>query len=143
MRTFVLAWTVEPEVASEKDALDMLLAGLAAKGIGHVYCMNPTLQWTVTFSSGEEVLARWFPPDDRHPPIPQAVDRALFEGRPVAIVGYLDQLEEFRRAERRLDKRPLAPIEVAGRYFMVERPYPELLDALGFQLNSVAPPGPG
>lgn len=135
-RTLVLAWTVEPRVASERQALDALLAALSVQDVGHVYCTNPTLQWTITFTSREEVLARWMPPDDRYPPIPRAVDRALRSGDRVALVGYLDDLPGVLQAVERLRHPTPAVTEIEGRYFVLPRPHPDLLKALGFQLNS-------
>lgn len=140
MRALVLAWTVEPKVASEREALNALLAELEARGIGHVYCMNPVLQWTITFSSEERTLARWHPPDDRFPPIPLAVDRALRGGAPVALVGYLEQADEIRRAQERHPPLGGEVIPVAKRYLLFPDPAPELLERLGFILNPAAIP---
>lgn len=135
MRAQVMAWTVAPQVESERHALDVLLAGLSARGIGHVYCTNPVLQWTITFTSGEEILARWHPPDDRYPPIPRAVDEALREGERVGLVGYLDELPAVLDAAGRLGHPTPAVTEIEGRYFILPRPHPELLESLGYQLN--------
>lgn len=139
MRSLVLAWTVEPRVASERAALDELLAELEGRGIGHVYCMNPVLQWTLTFTSGERVLARWHAPDDRDPAIPRAVDRALFDGGPVGLVGYVDQLEEMQRTQGRVGARVGEgggeAVVVGDRYALLASPGPELLERLGFRLN--------
>lgn len=137
MRTLALAWTVEPKVESERAALDALLAELEGRGIAHVYCLNPMLQWTVTFTSGERILARWTPPDDRDPAIPQAVDRALAQGGRVAVIGYADQLEVVLRANPSAGDPATTPELVAGRYFLLPDPDRALLERLGFKLNAV------
>lgn len=139
MRGLVLAWTVEPQVPSERQALESLIGELEGEQISHVYCLNPTLQWTITFTSGEKVLARWLPPDDRYPPIPEAVDRALREGEPTALVGYIDQMDDVRRALASSPEIFAEPAEIGGRYFILSGPTPGFLERLGFLLNPASP----
>lgn len=69
-----------------------LVDALAQKGVGHVYCLDPMLQWNIIFLSQERVIARWVDPTDRFPEYPARVDRARLAGSPVALVGQPDPL---------------------------------------------------
>jgi len=126
-------------VRGEERALEGLLSELEAKGVNHVYSLGPLLQWIITFSSGERVIARWVAPRDRYPAYPAAVDAALRDGAPVALIG-----EGFQRASvepllRRRGQEDAPPRSVANRYFVVHDPPAELIRALGFQLNEPTP----
>ncbi|MGD8377215.1 MAG: hypothetical protein PVF68_13860 [Acidobacteriota bacterium] len=64
-----------------------LVAVLEARGVHHVYCLDPMFQWNLTWGSRERIVARWVDPVDRFPDYPAQVDAARLAGRPVAIVG--------------------------------------------------------
>jgi hypothetical protein len=63
-----------------------VLATLDARGVHHVYCLDPMFQWNLVWASREAVLARWVDPVDRIPEIPARVDAARRAGLPVAVV---------------------------------------------------------
>lgn len=64
-----------------------LVAELEARGVHHVYCLDPMFQWNLTWGSRERIVARWVDPVDRFPDYPARVDAARLAGRPVAVVG--------------------------------------------------------
>ncbi|MBN1558028.1 MAG: glycosyltransferase family 39 protein [Lentisphaerae bacterium] len=112
---------------TQEAALGRLIDELEERGIGHVYCLDPSLQWNLMFASGERILARWKEPEDRCPGYPRAVDRALRAGRPAAIVGKRRQLAGVRE-----NLREVAVCETAAYFFApVERE--AIVRALGFR----------
>jgi hypothetical protein len=123
-----------------------LVAELGARGIHHVYSFDPMLHWSIIFVSREGIMARWVHPTDRIPAYPLAVDRALFAGKPVAVVGWKDDAGPLRQA---LDRAGLTAVRlepVAGRFFILRTSDPTLLRGLRFYLNegeaAVAPGAP-
>jgi hypothetical protein len=63
-----------------------VLAALDARGVRHVYCLDPMFQWNLAWASRERVVARWVDPVDRVPAHPASVDAARLAGLPVAVV---------------------------------------------------------
>jgi hypothetical protein len=118
-----------------EESLDQLIDDLDAQDIHHVYSLDPMLQWNIIFASGEKVVARWSDPRDRRPEYPAQVDRALFAGQNVAIVGTASSLEAFREFLQEQGSGTM-PIHKAGdRYFWLPNPNRNLLRAIGFELN--------
>ena len=76
-----------PPGVSEGRATRAVVEYLEHQGIHDVYSFLPLLQWTLMFESGDAIQARWTAVGDRYPPAGLAVDRALREGKPVALVG--------------------------------------------------------
>ncbi|MCG3129915.1 MAG: hypothetical protein FLDDKLPJ_00653 [Phycisphaerae bacterium] len=113
--------------------IDALVSELEAAGVGHVYCMDAMLQWHVIYASRERVLARWFEELDRVPEYPKAVDAALRENRPVALIGldvdradlnaYLDDIAYVGARAR----------TVGRSFFLLPQPDEELLRRLRFK----------
>jgi len=124
-----------------RTAFGALLARLRAAGVRHVYCSDPMWQWTIMWESGEQIVARWLHPEDRVPDFPAAVDRALFEGRPVAFVGQVAEVGELAAALQAAG-RPGAPEIVAGTFTVVVDPGIDVIRRLGFILNEPANLGP-
>jgi hypothetical protein len=110
----------------EAAALGELVQHLEARGIGHVYCFGPMLQWKVMFASRGRVVARWSAPRDRVAAYVAAVDGARAANRPIALIGEARSLETTRTRLARSGF-PDEPVFVADRYFVVEQPSPELL----------------
>ena len=65
------------------------------------------------------------------------VDRALFSGKEVAIVGTAAQLHQVERIIARHWPRGVPYKTVAGRYFWISEPSAQLLMRLGFNLNNL------
>ena len=96
---------------------------------------HPTFQWNLVFYSGERVAARWLDPVDRLPELPRDVDRALREGKKVAIVGWTRQIGWL---ERRLERAGITGVVLrrAGyRYFWISDPSAALIRAAGFRAS--------
>ncbi|HEY7372486.1 MAG TPA: hypothetical protein VIF57_10035, partial [Polyangia bacterium] len=73
-----------------RDALGALVDRLRAEGVRHVYCTHAMMQWSIMWASHEQIIARWFHPDDRVPEYPAAVERARAAGERIAVVGAAD-----------------------------------------------------
>lgn len=125
-----------PHILSEKDARKLLIGELDAAGVRYVYCLHPTFQWNIMFLSREKIVARWLDPSDRVPAYPMAVDKALLNGRKVALVGPVFTAKTVR--EMLFNKQPGSNDirYVGGRYFWLLNPQIELLISLGFGLNN-------
>jgi len=87
-RRFNWLWQNPPERWSESKRLQQVIGYLKVKDVGHVFSMNGMLDWQLTFYSNEGVLSRGTDPLGRYPAYVKAVDRALANGEPVALVGY-------------------------------------------------------
>lgn len=118
-----------PAGTTEGKAMENLLAELTKKNIHGVYCMNSHLQWQIMYYSQDAFPARWIEPADRIPEYPLKVDHALFSGKPVAVVGFLNG-SGFLEWKNRPSFQ-----EVGRRYFLVTDPDPETLRSMGFRLN--------
>ncbi len=132
-RQLAFAGRVQALVPSESAALEALLAELEARGVQHVYCVDNLLQWIVTATSDEAVIARWTAAVDRVPAYIAAVDAALDAGRPTAVVGYAFQAQAI---EGRLGPGAAVGIEVAQRYVIYPAPTREQLVLLGFEFGA-------
>jgi hypothetical protein len=89
-RQFAFLWTNPPNSLTEAARLQRLLDYVKSRGAMHVFSMNGLLSPQLIFYSNEEVLSRSTYLTDRYPPYVEAVDRALKDGRPIAVVGYTD-----------------------------------------------------
>ena len=69
------------------------------------------LQWNLMFTSRRHLSARWLPLVDRLPDIPRGGDRAMWEGRPTALVGLIRQRPA---ASRQLTAAGLPDLERPG-----------------------------
>ena len=70
----------------DREAVRALVAEIEGAGVGHVYSLDPMLQWNIIFATRERVVARWKDPRDRLPEYPARVDAARRAGFPVALV---------------------------------------------------------
>ena len=138
-----VSWVVPPgeDTANEAAATRALLAHLGARGIAHVYVADPTYQWNLIFESGGAVQARWIYPVDRIPAIPRAVDTALREGRPVALIAHARAAPALRDALARSGLALRLDV-VADRHVVLEAPPEPLLRALGFAFEDGATQSP-
>jgi hypothetical protein len=80
------------------------------------------------------VQARWIYPVDRIPAIPRAVDAALRDGRPVALIAHARAAPGLREALERSGLALRLDV-VAGRHLVLEAPPEPLLRALGFTFD--------
>ena len=118
-----------PAGTTEGKAMEHLLAELRKKDVHGVYCMDLYLQWQVMYYSQDEFPTRWVEPADRVPEYPIKVDHALFSGKPVAVVGFVNGEGYLEWKDHRSFR------EVDKRYFLVADPDPETLRSMGFRLN--------
>jgi len=114
---------------SEEKRMDHVLGYVGMMGARHVFSMNPLLQWQLAFYSREAIVARWVSRVDRYPPYSIAVDRALQNGEPVALVGYLG----FTGGLEKTVADPKAIVAIDDRYFVYIGPDKALLTRLGFR----------
>jgi hypothetical protein len=117
------------------EEIDLLVRDLLARDVRHVYSLDPLLQWSLMFASGEEIRARWLSREDRYPPYPAAVDRALQSGEKVAVVGRIAQADYLRLRLMGAGHVGPRPRPVGGRLFVLYGPDRRLLEALGFQIG--------
>ena len=120
------------------EAFGALLRRLDDEGIHDVYSADAMLQWNVIWQSRERIIARYKHPIDRFPEYPAAVDRALFAGQRVAIVGRADQAPALAAALRAAGQLR-DPIIVAGSFSLILDPGIDVIRRVGFRLND----GPG
>jgi hypothetical protein len=116
---------------SEEKRLDAAIAHMQMKGAGHAISLHPLLQWQVTFYSREAVVARWTYPVDRYPPYVSAVDRAVREGAPVAVIGYTGAT----RGLETLVTDPRSIVTVDGRYVVYVGADRAMLEKLGVRFR--------
>jgi hypothetical protein len=117
----------------EAQALRALLEQLEGRDVQHFYSTDSMLQWSIMFSALGPMRGRWLLPTDRVPEYPLAVDRALWSGAPVALVGRIpaSRIEAYRRAAARSDDMVL----IEPHYYVRFAPRPEELESAGFSLN--------
>jgi hypothetical protein len=118
-----------PAGTTEEKAMEDLLAELRKKNIHGVYSMHSHLQWQVIYYSRDEIPARWIELADRVPEYPMKVDHALFSGKSVAVVGFVNG-----RGYLEWKGHPSFQ-EVGQRYFLVTDPDPQILRSMGFRLK--------
>lgn len=114
-----------------RDAVGALVDRLRAAGVRHVYCTHAMMQWSIMWASHEEIVARWFHPEDRVPEFPAEVERARLAGERVAVVGAADEAEKFADAIRAAGG-AAAPEVVAGSFTVAVGPSAGALERLGF-----------
>jgi hypothetical protein len=114
-----------------RDALGALVERLRAEGVRHVYCTHAMMQWSVMWASHEQIVARWFHPDDRVPEYPAAVERARAAGERIAVVGAADEAGHFADALRAAGS-PRAPVVIARSFSLAVDPSAGALERLGF-----------
>jgi hypothetical protein len=124
----------DARVATSQEVRE-LVGELRRRRIENVYSVDPLLQWNLLFSSGTRIRARWRHPTDRVPEYPLAVDRALFAGEAVALVGWAEDGARLASLLSRIGYAAGRPERIAGRFFLLERPTPRLLERLGFALG--------
>jgi hypothetical protein len=114
-----------------RDALGALVARLRAEGVRHVYCTHAMMQWSIMWASHEQIVARWYHPDDRVPEYPAAVDRARAAGERIAVVGAADEARHFADAIGAAGGGG-PPVVVARSFTVAVDPSVGALERLGF-----------
>jgi len=124
---------------SETRALEGLIRYLLDHGYHHVYSVDPMFHWVIMFTSGEQIAARWVSRTDRYPAYPLAVDRALFSGGGVAVVGlvhpagrYSKDLNTFRKDLNKAGLSHLNPHVVNDLFYVLPNPSIRLIQELTF-----------
>jgi hypothetical protein len=97
---------------------------LLERDIHHVYTPDWQLYWQVMFYSKEKILAREYE-SRRRPEYITAIDRALYNGKKVAIIGFENEYNGIAF--------PIQPTQLKG-YYIYENPGEELLSR-HFQLS--------
>lgn len=110
---FTYMWWKNDSGMSEGARLEAVIDHLKASGVTHALSTNALLQWQLMFYSREQIISRWISPRDRYPPYIREVDKAVNEGRKLAVVGYVGYTGGF---ERLVD--PRAIVEIDHRYFV-------------------------
>lgn len=87
-REFNYLWKSPSDHLAERKRLQQVFGYLKVKDVSHVFSMNGLLDTQLVFYSDEKVLARWTHPVGKYPPYVRAVNRALANGEPIAVVGY-------------------------------------------------------
>lgn len=70
----------------ERAMVQAIVAELEARGVHHVYCLDPMFQWNILFTSNERIVARWLDGQDRVPRYPARVDAARRTGQRIVVV---------------------------------------------------------
>lgn len=128
--------------------IDALVGELEASGVGHVFCLDAMLQWHITYASRERVIARWFEELDRVPEYPKAVDAALRDGRPVALIGLDSDRADLNAFLDDISYAGARARTVGRSFFLLPQPDEELLRRLRFKFtdpdaSAVTPWRPG
>ncbi len=121
-------WTNSRNSPSESRTLRKVIDHLRSRGVTHAFAMNALLQWPITFYSREAVIARWKADRDRYPPYIMEIDRALDNGEPVAIVGYVGYTYGLEHKVRN----PETIVNIDGKYFVYVGADKDLLWKAGF-----------
>jgi hypothetical protein len=142
-RDFTYLWRNAPTSLSENERLQQVIAYLEAEHVSHVFSMNGLLDTQLIFYSDEKIVSRWAMGRDRYPPYVEAVDLALDDGAPVAVVGYTNtsgapgcwDIPICTGGIEGLVKNPESIVTIDGRYFVYLRPTRELLEQLEFRFQ--------
>jgi hypothetical protein len=127
--------STETNKVGEVASMEKLISFLKTKKIRYVYCLPPLLQWNITFASRETILARWIHPQDRVPAYPLEIDKRLFQGEPVALVGFEDDMFSILKKQAYPDSSSNRPLVISHRYAVLLSPPVSLIRDLGFHLN--------
>ena len=120
----------------EGPALQNLVDYLLHHQIQHVFCSDGMFQWKLLFVSRERIKTRYLDPRDRYPAYPQAVEQALLNRQPIAIVHEAADARNVRESFARAGFGYLRIELVANRYIVLQNPPRELLQPW-FQSNTL------
>ena len=129
----------------EPLALKGLVEALLSEGIHHIYTADPMLHWSLMFASQEHIIGRWITPNDRYPEYPRRVDRALADGKKIAVVGGVESseisvgLQVVEKSLKELGRGDLRPRVIMDAYWILPHPDASLLRKFGFILNPTPP----
>jgi hypothetical protein len=138
---FNYLWKNPPNRWTEARRLQQVIGYLKVKDVRHVFSMNGLLDSQLMFYSNENVLARWTYPISRYPAYSRAVNRALTDGEPVAVVGYTHasgapgcwDVPICTGGIENMVANPESIFTVDGKYFVYVGADRELLRKLGFR----------
>jgi hypothetical protein len=141
-QSFSFLWPNPQLRLTESARLRRVVSLLEAHGVRHVFSMNGLLQWQLMLYSDETVLARGTDGIDRYPPYLNAVDRALAQGEPVAVVGYTNDsgapgcqaVPICTGGLERIVAKPEQILTVDNKYFVYVGADKALIAKLGFWL---------
>jgi hypothetical protein len=122
-------WSNSSDSPSEAQTLERVIDAMRSRGATSAYSMNALLQWQIMFYSRESVVARWTATVDRYPAYVNEVDRALANGEPVAIVGYVG----FTGGLEDMVPNPQAITEIDRKYFVYVGADRQLLEKAHFR----------
>ena len=125
-------WRNDRHDMSEVERLDAVIDRLKANGVRYAVSTNALLQWQIMFYSREAIISRWTSPRDRYPPYISAVDKAVNEGQPIGVVGYVGYTGGFER----LVPDPHAIVEIDNRYFVYVGAGKALLEKARFRFTN-------
>jgi hypothetical protein len=125
-----------PRGFQDAAAVRDVVGYLEARDIGHVYTMLPILQWTLMFEGRGKIQARWAIVGDRYPPAGKAVDRALREGKPAALVGTRESRPDIKRLCEKLGFPKVRVDWIDDWYWVVPNVPPELIQKLHFPMSA-------
>jgi hypothetical protein len=142
-REFSYLWKNPPGGLTEARRIRRIVGYLKERGVKHVFSMNGLLEWQLMFYSDEALLARYAAWADRYPAYVSAVDGALANGEPVAVVGYTDgsgapgcqAIPICSGGIEGMVPNPRQIYTVDGKYFVYAGASKELLRKLGFRLS--------
>ncbi len=124
-----------PFTLSVKEARAKLIKEIQDNDIHHVFSLDPIFRWNLIFDSGEKIIARWVNAKDPLPNYAKEVDKALFYGKPLALVGLTHQEAAINQAVK-LNKLPSPEIHhIGNRYIWVKQPSQFLILAFDFEPN--------
>jgi hypothetical protein len=140
-RAFNFLWPNAPNGLSEARRMRQVLSYLKVRDVGHVFSMNGLLEWQLMFYSNEQVLARFPYENDRYLPYVVEVNRALENGKPIAVVGYTNasgapgcwDVPICTGGIENIVPNPESTFTVDGKYFIYAGADRELLEKLQFR----------
>ena len=116
---------------SEQQRMDEVISYLKQNGVNNAFALDGMFQWMLTFYSKEEIVCRWLSDADRYPPFPKTVDKAIKDGKPIALIW---ANEEFYKLGDNPDV--CKDMVIIGDYnYVYLYPTKELLKNLGFAFS--------
>jgi hypothetical protein len=140
-REFNYLWKNPSDHWAERKRLQQIFGYLKVKDVSHVFSMNGLLDTQLVFYSDEKVLARWTHPVGKYHPFVRAVNQALADGKPIAVVGYTHtsgapgclDVPICSGGLENLVPNPESMFIVDGKYFVYVGANRDVLKTLGFR----------
>lgn len=116
-------------------ALELLVEELLDADIHHVYVPDATLQWPLMFLSQEAITARSYSPTGRLPQYARSVDTARRQGRRVAVVGDVADMDALNSALRTAGLGKFQALPIAHQFYILLNPTVEILERMRFEFS--------